>query len=104
MPKTLNRKTEFELCHLLFNSWLQSLYPPEYAYDTADRLLSLASKDPKNAALSSFTYTYDQLGNRLTKTTPAEQSGYAYDVLSRLLSATEKKQPLKPNPSRTVEQ
>ncbi|OHB21287.1 MAG: hypothetical protein A3J67_05350 [Parcubacteria group bacterium RIFCSPHIGHO2_02_FULL_48_10b] len=104
MPKTLNRKTEFELCHLLFNSWLQSLYPPEYAYDTADRLLSLASKDPKNAALSSFTYTYDQLGNRLTKTTPAEQSGYAYDVLSRLLSATEKKQPLKSNPSRTVEQ
>ncbi|MBI4355825.1 MAG: VCBS repeat-containing protein, partial [Candidatus Omnitrophica bacterium] len=58
------------------------------AYDLASQLLSLTHQQLPNPPLSQLSYTYDSLGNRLTKSQDAITSLYAYDTLNRLLSAT----------------
>lgn len=59
-----------------------------YGYDQAGRLTDLAHKTGGGSTIDSFSYIYDQIGNRLSVTRPDEKINYAYDLLDRLIQAT----------------
>ncbi len=50
-----------------------------YTYDTLNNLTGLTYNTSTNATIDSFSYTYDNVGNRLTKADINYQYGYAYD-------------------------
>lgn len=60
-----------------------------YSYDAADRLLMLSNFTPSGAVMSSYAYTYDANGNRLTMT---DQNGgvnqYQYDAVDQVTGVT----------------
>ena len=66
----------------------------EYTYDNAFRLLSIANKKDDNSVINGYTYTYDLVGNQLTKDDIRYNSGtfdityYTYDAAGRLISET----------------
>ena len=68
-----------------------------YSYDAASQLLSLAHRLGATT-INSFTYTYDKVGNRKTKTSRDGLHDYTYDVLNRLTQAAN---PLPTNPLET---
>lgn len=51
----------------------------DYSYDDADRLTSLVNRKADGSIISSFTYSYDNVGNRLTMTTTQGTHTYTYD-------------------------
>ncbi len=56
-----------------------------YTYDAAGRMLELVNKNSSGAIISSYAYTHDNMGNRLTKTeAKGEITRYEYDVLDQL--------------------
>jgi RHS repeat-associated protein len=59
-----------------------------YAYDSLNRLLSLVNKTGSGSTISSYAYTYDNAGNRLTRQEPHLKTTYAYDVLYQLTQAS----------------
>ncbi len=61
----------------------------EYNYDQVNRLLSLVNKKSSSEVISSYTYEYDAVGNRI-KMTEADGgvTTYTYDALNRLTKAT----------------
>jgi|GEM_PF-441215 len=59
-----------------------------YSYDSLNRLLNLVNKTNNVADISSFTYSYDNSGNRLTKTTLSGIASYAYDNIYQLTGIT----------------
>lgn len=59
-----------------------------YSYDALKNLLSLTNKTQSEEVISSYAYTYDKAGNRLTKTEPDLKTSYTYDVLYRLAQTT----------------
>jgi RHS repeat-associated protein len=58
-----------------------------YGYDTASQLTSLRYLDAALAVLSKSDYTYDDKGNRDSRTTTDGVTSYAYDALDRLTGA-----------------
>lgn len=56
----------------------------DYTYDNANRLLSLINKKSDNSTISSFIYTHDNVGNRLTMTDSEGTHTYTYDDIYRL--------------------
>jgi RHS repeat-associated protein len=54
-----------------------------YGYDNVDRLTSLVSTRGATP-IASFAYSYDDVGNRLSKTTDGSVESYLYDGLDRL--------------------
>ena len=58
-----------------------------YAYDTNKRLTNLTHKKSNSAVINSFTYTHDNVGNRMTKTEPDKKTTYSYDAKYRLTEA-----------------
>jgi RHS repeat-associated protein len=58
-----------------------------YTYDALMRLQSLSVTDPSSNPLLNYQYSYDEVGNILTKTTEHGNYSYGYDAVSRLLSA-----------------
>lgn len=58
-----------------------------YAYDKNSRLTELVHKDSKGVVINSFRYTHDNVGNRISKTTPDKTIAYQYDSLYRLTEA-----------------
>jgi len=56
-----------------------------YSHDANRRLLSLINYKPNSEVISSFSYTYDQMGNRLSMTTEQGSTQYIYDELSQLI-------------------
>jgi len=65
-----------------------------YNYDAASQLLSLVHQLGATT-INSFTYTYDKVGNRKTKTDNNGAASYTYDTLNRLVQATN---PIPTNP------
>jgi len=65
-----------------------------YNYDAASQLLSLVHRLGATT-INSFTYTYDKVGNRKTKSDNSGVANYTYDTLNRL---TEAVNPLPSNP------
>jgi RHS repeat-associated protein len=65
-----------------------------YTYDAASQLLTLGHQLGATT-INSFSYTYDKVGNRKTKTSRDGLHDYSYDVLNRLTQATN---PLPSNP------
>ena len=68
-------------------------YPNEteatYEYDNANRLLSqITEKSDGETVITSFEYTHDNVGNRLTMIDLGETTSYQYDDLYRLTSVT----------------
>ena len=55
-----------------------------YAYDDLNRLTSLGALLNGTTPITSFGYTYDAAGNRLTKATAEFTESYGYDPLYRL--------------------
>jgi RHS repeat-associated protein len=56
-----------------------------YAYDSLNRLTGLQAQRPgPDPTVTSFGYTYDAAGNRVTKVLPEFTETYAYDPLYRL--------------------
>ena len=53
-------------------------------YDRDRNIISLINKDPQQAIISSFSYTYDNNGNTLTKTENGQTTTYTYDAVNRL--------------------
>ena len=71
---TLSRRT---------NLTLENGVTADYTYDTLSRLLSLVNQKYPTT-LSSFAYTYDQVGNRTSMTTQAGTYNYNYDNIYQL--------------------
>ncbi len=63
-----------------------------YSYDSLSRLVDLIAKNHKDKTINSFNYTHDQVGNRLSMTTPDAKINYAYDELYRLIESISSKQ------------
>ncbi|MGH9783852.1 MAG: RHS repeat-associated core domain-containing protein, partial [Terriglobia bacterium] len=59
----------------------------DYDFDDASQLLSLEYLNPAQQVLSKFDYTYDDAGNRDTRTTLDGVTSYGYEDLDRLTSA-----------------
>jgi RHS repeat-associated protein len=55
-----------------------------YTYDTLNRLTNLAAILNGTTTITSFGYTHDSVGNRLSKAQPDHTETYGYDRLSRL--------------------
>jgi RHS repeat-associated protein len=68
---------------------LQNGTHADYDYDDDGQLLGLANRTSTGSVISSFEYTYDSVGNRLTMTTLAGETQYVYDEINRLISVTE---------------
>ncbi|MFH1232191.1 MAG: RHS repeat-associated core domain-containing protein, partial [Planctomycetota bacterium] len=65
-----------------------------YQYDNANRLLDLANTINGGVNISTFAYTYDKVGNHLTKderrgTMDAVTSNYSYDNIYQLTQVTD---------------
>jgi len=57
----------------------------DYVYDDRYRLTQESIQDPINGS-KTFTYAYDAVGNRLTKTEDGMPTNYVYDANDRLIS------------------
>ncbi|MFQ5857788.1 MAG: RHS repeat domain-containing protein [Anaerolineae bacterium] len=68
-----------------------------YTYDAASQLLSLVHQ-LSGSPIASFSYTYDQVGNRTSLTDLDGAHNFVYDTLSRLNQATH---PQPANPAET---
>ncbi|MFC1788582.1 RHS repeat-associated core domain-containing protein [Thermodesulfobacteriota bacterium] len=55
-----------------------------YSYDPSNRLLELINSKSTSGVISSFAYTYDNVGNRLTMTTLDGLTQYTYDAIHQL--------------------
>jgi YD repeat-containing protein len=58
-----------------------------YTYDALMRLQYFTALDPTSNSILDYAYTYDEVGNILTKTTEHGNYSYGYNDVSRLLSA-----------------
>jgi RHS repeat-associated protein len=74
-----------------------------YSYDGAHRLTELANRQGTQV-LSQYQYTYDPLGNLITKTDALGTSTYSYDALNRLTQETHPFVPLAAPAGLKVEQ
>ena len=55
-----------------------------YSYDPSNRLLELINSKSTSEVISSFAYTYDNVGNRLTMTALDGLTQYTYDAINQL--------------------
>jgi RHS repeat-associated protein len=59
-----------------------------YNFDLANQLLSLTNTVLPSTAISTYSYTYDNVGNRLTMTAPSGMHNYSYNNIYELTSVT----------------
>ncbi|HEY8766743.1 MAG TPA: RHS repeat-associated core domain-containing protein [Dehalococcoidia bacterium] len=59
----------------------------DFGHDNADRLTSVANKQPGPTAMSSYNYTLDSVGNRTQVSGTNPTQAYQYDALYRLRQA-----------------
>ncbi len=59
-----------------------------YTYDNADRLLGIVNSVKGGSTISSYSYSYDKVGNRLSIVTPEATHNYTYDSIYQLLQAS----------------
>lgn len=55
-----------------------------YQYDSVDRLTVATTKDSSGATLSTYQYTYDNLGNILTKTINGTTTTFTYNAANEI--------------------
>ncbi|MBI5874882.1 MAG: RHS repeat-associated core domain-containing protein [Deltaproteobacteria bacterium] len=58
-----------------------------YSYDPGGRLTNLTHRTSNGSIINSFTYSYDKVGNVLTKTDTDIKYTYTYDAIYRLTQA-----------------
>lgn len=59
-----------------------------YSYDTIGRLLTLSNNNSSGSPISTYSYTYDNVGNRISMTTSTGTHNYTYDRIYQLTRAT----------------
>lgn len=59
----------------------------EYTYNNVNNLLTLTNKNSGGAAISSFAYTHDNVGNRLSMAASSGTHTYTYDSTYRLTTS-----------------
>lgn len=59
-----------------------------YTYNAGGRLTNLVNENSSGEVLSSFAYTYDAVGNRLTMVTTEGTHNYSYDATGQLIGVT----------------
>jgi len=64
-----------------------------YTYEVSGRLKQLVNTRADGDVISSFAYTHDRVGNRLSMTTLQGTHNYSYDETYQLISATHPDQP-----------
>jgi YD repeat-containing protein len=55
-----------------------------YGYDSDRNIISFTNRRADGSTLESYSYTYDNNGNQLSKTENGQTTAYAYDKLNRL--------------------
>ncbi|TAN40869.1 MAG: hypothetical protein EPN22_16810 [Nitrospirae bacterium] len=58
-----------------------------YSYDTSNRLTNIQTQNSRLQTISSFAYTHDKVGNRLSKEESDKRQDYHYDQTYRLLQS-----------------
>ncbi|WP_427340070.1 hypothetical protein [Caloranaerobacter sp. DY30410] len=61
----------------------------EYYYDSRNNLTKLISRKPGGKIINQYSYTYDAVGNQLTKTENNKTTYYTYDKLDRIKTVKE---------------
>ncbi|KAB3527512.1 RHS repeat-associated core domain-containing protein [Alkaliphilus serpentinus] len=56
----------------------------QIGYDKDKNIVSMVSKNPSNNIINSFSYTYDNNGNQLSKVENGQATQYTYDSLNQL--------------------
>ncbi|MBW2661547.1 MAG: hypothetical protein JRD93_06080 [Deltaproteobacteria bacterium] len=56
-----------------------------YSYNNSNQLLARINRKSTSEIISSFAYTYDNVGNRLTMTTLTGTTQYTYDAINQLI-------------------
>jgi RHS repeat-associated protein len=59
-----------------------------YDYDSLGNLTRLIALGAKDEIVTAFTYSHDQVGNRLSKAMPDKRYDYNYDAIYRLLESS----------------
>ncbi len=84
---TANNLTQIELGHTVADGEGQVA---QYVYDGDNNLIEIQRKDEGGDFVTSETYTYDSMGNRLSATDGEDRTKhYGFDVLGRLRSFTD---------------
>src|SRR5581483_2818753 len=78
----------YDAANRLINRILGNGVRTDYTYDDANQLTLLTTSLNGNP-LARYSYTYDNLGNRLSKTDLLGTSQYSYDAISQLTAVTE---------------
>ncbi|OGP66409.1 MAG: hypothetical protein A2W27_02835 [Deltaproteobacteria bacterium RBG_16_44_11] len=102
MTKILTNRGNYTFTYDALNRRIKRTLPngtfTTYAYDQNSRLTNITHKNNHNKIIDSFSYTHDNVGNRLTKTEEASSPhdldktiNYAYDAIYRLQAATPEK-------------
>jgi RHS repeat-associated protein len=102
MTKILTNRGSYIFTYDALNRRIKKTLPngtfTTYAYDPNSRLTNITHKNAFNKIIDSFSYTHDNVGNRLTKTDeassphdPDKTINYRYDNIYRLLNATPEK-------------
>jgi len=73
------------------NSVLPNKTVTSYNYDSVSNLINLVNKTQDGSAITSYTYQYDNAGNRLVKLEPNIKTSYTYDALYRLTQVLDTK-------------
>lgn len=87
--KNSNILTERLFSNYASNTAGQMDLEKEYIYDNLDRLVQVKVQDNLKGTTAITAYTYDQEGNRLTKTTGNSSTIYSYNGLNQLTGAVE---------------
>lgn len=92
-PGSLTTSYVYDAAGRLTEKTLPNGVVTSYTYDVSSRLTDLANTAPGPVTISSYSYTYDNVGNRLTMATLEGTHNYGYDDIYQLTSATHPSQP-----------
>jgi len=92
-PSSLITEYEYDTTGRLTEKTLPNGVVTTYTYDISSRLTDMVNTAPGNVTISSYGYTHDDVGNRLSMTTLTGTHHYDYDDIYQLTSATHPSQP-----------
>lgn len=87
-PGSLTTEYEYDASGTLLEKVLPNGVTTTYSYDISTRLTKLVNTAPDESIISSYSYTFDNVGNRLTMTTQHGKHYYQYEDVYQLKLAT----------------
>jgi len=92
-PDSLTTQYTYDTGGRLSEKILPNSVETTYKYDISNRLTELTNIAPDQSTISYYSYTHDNVGNRLTMTTLEGTHNYSYDATYQLFSAVHPNQP-----------